>query len=73
MVSDVQIRLSGGTEKLLGKYRAALTEVFDSLSVDDQQHCEELANEWNHSQLPEDVQRRFVGIHSMKLLCSLNS
>ena len=57
-VSDVQIQLSGGGEKNLAQYCPALTEVFDSLSDEERKHCEKLAGEWNHSQLPEDVQQR---------------
>jgi hypothetical protein len=57
-VSKVQIRLSGGTEKQLGLYAAALKEVFGKLSKEEMEECETFADEWNKNQLSEEVQRK---------------
>lgn len=57
MISEVQTRLSGGTEKILAFYGPALTEVFTGLSAEEKERCEELAIQWNKTDLPEEVQR----------------
>lgn len=57
LVAEVQTRLSGGTEKHLAVYSAALGEVFTGLSDEEKEHCEQLATVWNAGDLPEDVQR----------------
>jgi hypothetical protein len=57
-IAEVQLRLSGGTDKHLACYRPALMEVFNGLSEDDRDHCETLAGQWNNGQLPEDIQRK---------------
>jgi hypothetical protein len=58
----VHIGLSTDTpkKKEILNYRPALTEIWDSLSGEEQEHCERLAIEWNKTQLPEDVQRKCV-------------
>lgn len=57
-ISDEQKRLSDGAEKDIGKYRAALTHVFDDLSEEERQQCEELAVEWNTQALPDELQQK---------------
>lgn len=57
-VSEVQLRMSGGGEKNIAHYKPALSEVWGSLSPDDQKECENMAKKWNTTPLPEDVQRR---------------
>ena len=57
-VSEVQIGMSGGTEKILAHYRPALGEVYEALSPEEKENCKQLAKEWNTAALPEDVQRR---------------
>jgi hypothetical protein len=57
MISEVQTRLSGGVEKHLALYRPALDEVFNELSDEEKERCEQLATQWNTDGLPEDVQR----------------
>jgi hypothetical protein len=50
--------LSDGGEKDIGKYRAALANVFDNLSEEEVKRCEEVAIEWNTMPLPDDIQRK---------------
>jgi hypothetical protein len=57
-VSAEQKSLSGGGEKDIGKYHAALTKVFAKLDADDLKKCEDLATEWNTQPLPDDLQRK---------------
>jgi hypothetical protein len=59
-VSDEQKRLSDNGDKDIGKYRAALTSVFEELDEDDVKECEKLAIEWNTKQLPDDIQRKYA-------------
>lgn len=59
MISKIQTRLSGGEEKLLAFYAPALGQVFTALSEEEKERCEQLANEWNKTELPEEVQRRY--------------
>jgi len=59
-ISDEQKRLSDGVEKDIGKYRAALSNVFEELSEEEVQQCEEAAQEWNTTPLPDEVQRKYV-------------
>ncbi len=57
-ISDEQMRLSEGDGKDIGKYRAALSNVFEELTEEELQQCEESAHEWNTEALPDDVQRK---------------
>ncbi len=57
-ILDEQKRLSNGGEKDIGKYRAALSNVFDELNEEEKKQCEDVANEWNTQPLPDDVQRK---------------
>ena len=57
-MSEVQIGMSSGTEKILAHYRPALGKVYDDLSPDEKENCSQLAKEWNTAPLPEDVQQR---------------
>ncbi len=57
-ISDEQKRLSDGGEKDIGKYRAALSNVFDELNEEEKKQCKDVANEWNTQPLPDDVQRK---------------
>jgi hypothetical protein len=50
--------LSGGGEKDIGKYHAALTNIFSKLDEEDLKKCEDLAIKWNTESVPEDVQRK---------------
>jgi hypothetical protein len=50
--------LSDGGEKAIGKYRAALANVFDNLSEEEVKRCEEAAVEWNTNPLPDEIQRK---------------
>lgn len=59
-MSNEQISLSDGTEKDIGKYRAALAIVFDDLSEEEVKQCEDQAVEWNTNPLPDEVQRKWV-------------
>jgi len=56
-ISDEQKRLSDG-EKDIGKYRAALSAIFEELSEEELKQCEETAVEWNTNPLPDDIQRK---------------
>ena len=55
-VSNEQKRLSDNGDKDIGKYRAALTNVFEELDEDDVKECEKIVMEWNTKQLPDDIQ-----------------
>jgi len=57
-ISDEHKRLSDGGDKDIGKYRAGLSSVFDELSEDELQQCEEAAERWNTTELPDNVQRK---------------
>jgi hypothetical protein len=59
-ISEEQILLSGGGEKDIEKYHAALTKIFSELEEDDLKKCEELAIEWNTQSLPDNVQQKKV-------------
>jgi hypothetical protein len=57
-ISEEQILLSGGGEKDIGKYHAALTKIFSALNEDDLKKCKALAIEWNTQSIPDNVQRK---------------
>jgi len=57
-ISDEQTKLSGGGEKDIGKYRAALLNVFKNLSKAELKECEDRAAEWNTESLPDEMQRK---------------
>lgn len=59
-ISEVQTRLSGGTEKHLGQYGSALGQVFTALSEEEKDECTRMAVEWNKNQIPEEVQRKWI-------------
>ena len=59
-ISDEQKRLSDDGEKDIGKYRAALANVFDELTEAEVKQCEDLAIEWNTKPLPDEMQRKYV-------------
>ena len=61
-IAEVQISLLTDTpkKKELLNYHPALATILDSLSGKEQEHCEHLAVNWNKTQLPEDVQRKYV-------------
>jgi hypothetical protein len=56
-ISDEQMRLSDG-EKEIGKYHAALSNVFDELNAEELKQCEETAVVWNTQPMPDDMQRK---------------
>lgn len=39
-------------------YQPALTEIWNSLSKEDQEHCETLAKDWNEKGPPDNVKHR---------------
>ena len=55
-ISDEQKRLSNGGEKDIGKYRAALSNVFEELSEAELKQCEDTVVEWNTKPLPDEIQ-----------------
>ena len=55
--------LSNGGEKDIGKYRAALSNVFEALDEDEIKQCENLAVEWNTKPLPDEIQRKYVNFN----------
>jgi hypothetical protein len=57
-ISEEHKILSDGGEKDIGKYRAALANVFEQLSDDEVKRCEDVAVEWNTKPLPDDIQRK---------------
>jgi len=58
-ISDEQKRLSDDGEKDIGKYRAALSNIFEELSDEELKQCGEAAIEWNTKSLPDDIQRKY--------------
>ena len=57
-ISDEQKRLSNGGEKDIGKYRAALSNVFEELNKAELKQCEDAVVEWNTKPLPDEIQRK---------------
>jgi hypothetical protein len=57
-ISDEQKKLSDDGEKDIGKYRAALSKIFDALNEEELKQCEESAVKWNTEPLPDDIQRK---------------
>ena len=57
-ISEEQKSLSEAGEKDIGKYRAALSNVFKALSEHEVKQCEDLAVEWNTKTLPDAMQRK---------------
>ena len=57
-VSDEQRKLSDDSDKEIGKYRAALANVFNELTEAEVKRCEDVAVEWNTKPLPDEMQRK---------------
>jgi len=57
-ISEEQKRLSDDGEKDIGKYRAALSNIFEKLSAEEVKQCEETAVKWNTQPLPDEIQRK---------------
>jgi hypothetical protein len=57
-ISDEHKRLSDGGDKDIGKYRAALSNVFEELSEEELKKCEDSAVQWNTNPLPDNMQHR---------------
>ena len=55
-ISDKQKRLSNGGKKDIGKYHAALSNVFKELSEAELKQCEDTVVEWNTKPLPDKIQ-----------------
>jgi hypothetical protein len=55
-ILEEQKTLSDDGEKDIGKYRAALENVFEQLSDDEVKQCEVVAVEWNTKPLPDNIQ-----------------
>ena len=55
-VSDKQKRLSDAGKKDIGKYRAALSNIFEQLSEAELKQCEDAVVEWNTRALPDELQ-----------------
>jgi hypothetical protein len=66
-ISKEQRKLSDDGEKDIGKYRAALSSVFDELTEAEVKQCEDLAVEWNTKPLPDEMQRKYI----MSISCIL--
>jgi hypothetical protein len=56
-ISDEQNRLSN-REKEIGKYRTALSNVFEELNAEELKQFEETAVAWNTQPLPDEMQRK---------------
>ena len=52
--------LSNGMEKNIGKYHAALANIWNELTEEDHKQCEDDAVEWNAKPLPDDVQQKYA-------------
>ena len=57
-VSEEQKWLSDAGEKDIGKYRAALSNIFEQLSEAELKQCEDAVVEWNTRTLPDELQRK---------------
>ena len=66
-ISNEQKMLSDSTEKDIGKYHAALANVWNELTKEDRKQCENNAVEWNAKPLPDDVQQKYA-FHLIELL-----
>ena len=55
-VSEEQKRLSDAGEKDIGKYRTALSNVFEQLSKAELKQCEDAVVEWNTRALLDELQ-----------------
>ena len=55
-ISEEHKALSDNGEKDIGKYRAALANVFEALSKGELKECEDLAVKWNTKDLPDEIQ-----------------
>ena len=63
-ISKEQKSLSEAGEKDIGKYCAALFNVFKALSEHELKQCENLAVEWNTKTLPDAMQLKYVAYTS---------
>ena len=59
-ISKEQKTLSNGMEKDIGKYHAALANIWNELTEEDHKQCEDDAVEWNAKPLPDDVQQKYA-------------
>ena len=59
-ISNEQKALSDGTEKDIGKYHAALVNVWNELTEEDHKQCKNNAVEWNAKPLPDDMQQKYA-------------
>ena len=57
-ISEEHKALSDNGEKVIGKYRAALANVFKALSEGELKECEDLAVKWNTKDLPDEIQHK---------------
>ena len=66
-ISNEQKTLSDGMEKDIGKYHAALANVWNELTEEDCKQYKNNAVEWNAKPLPDDVQQKYA-FHLIELL-----
>jgi hypothetical protein len=57
-ISDEQCKLSNDGDKAIGKYHAALANVFNELTEAEVKRCEDIAVEWNTKPFPDEMQRK---------------
>ena len=57
-ISEEQKAYSENGEKDIGKYCAALANVFEALSKGELKECEDLAVKWNTKDLPDEIQHK---------------
>ena len=57
-ISEEHKALSDNGEKDIGKYRAALANVFEALSEGELKECENFAIKWIMKDLPDEIQRK---------------
>ena len=66
-ISNEQKSLSNGMEKDIGKYHAALVNIWNELTEEDCKQCENNAVEWNTKPLPDNMQQKYA-FHLIELL-----
>lgn len=59
-ISNEQKALSDKGEENIGKYCAALTNIFKALSEVEIKRCEDIVGKWNINDLPDDIQQKYV-------------
>ena len=72
-ILEEQKTLSNNGEKNIGKYCAALTNIFEALGEVETKQCEDIAGKWNTNDLPDDIQQKCISCNSCTDLLILHT